>query len=116
MTAHYSAGIVHALREFCGAVYGAQCLVAADEFGPRVSALMRYASSLLDSIDIQLLEAGLPPDASELASAGRLRDRFERVTLLLVTSSLRDRGARAVTTNTTGRKARKPKRGSVQWQ
>ena len=95
MAGHYSAQLVYSLREFCGAVYGAQCLVREGELGPRVSALMRYASTLLDAIDIQLLETGLPPDADELASAGRLRERFERLLLMLVAYSLRNRSARA---------------------
>ena len=58
------------MRDFCGAVYGAQCLVARGELGPRVSALMRYSSALLDAIDVQLLETGLAPDADELRIAG----------------------------------------------
>ncbi|MFO1325420.1 MAG: hypothetical protein U1F15_15340 [Burkholderiales bacterium] len=97
MAARYSHELVHTLREFCGAVYGAQCLVRNGELGPRVSALMRYASTLLDAIDVQLLETGLPPDADELASAGRLRERFERLLLMLVTMTLRELGAHAAT-------------------
>ena len=87
--------LVYTLREFCSVVYGAQCLVVNGEVGPRVSALMRYAGALLDAIDVQLLEMGLPPEASELASASRLRERFARLVLMLVASSLRVKGTRA---------------------
>jgi hypothetical protein len=91
MTVSHRGALTRTVREFCGAVFGAQCLVARGELGPRVSALMRYAGTLLDAIDVQLLEAGLPADASELAAAGRARERFERLLLMLVTYSLRKR-------------------------
>lgn len=113
MAVRYSAQLVYSLREFCGAVYGAQCLVREGELGPRVAALMRYASTLLDAIDIQLLEAGLPPDADELASAGRLRERFERLTLMLVTMSLRELGARATANPAPPPKSARRKRRSA---
>src|SRR6185436_19356457 len=71
MTVSHRGALTRSVREFCGAVFGAQCLVARGELGPRVSALMRYAGTLLDAIDVQLLEAGLPADASELAAAAR---------------------------------------------
>lgn len=79
------------LREFCAAIYGAQCLVAAGELGPRVSALMRYADTLLDALDVELLEAGLAPEAPELGAAAHLRERFQRLLLLLVSTTLRQR-------------------------
>ena len=91
MTAPQRGALARTVREFCAAVFGAQCLVARGELGPRVSALMRYAGTLLDAIDLQLLEAGLPADASELAAARRARERFERLLLMLVTHSLRKR-------------------------
>ena len=91
MTVSHRGALTRSVREFCGAVFGAQCLVARGELGPRVSALMRYAGTLLDAIDVQLLEAGLPADASELAAAARARERFERLLLMLVTYSLRKR-------------------------
>jgi hypothetical protein len=106
MTARSSAELVRTLREFCGAVYGAQCLVASGERGPRVSVLMRYASNLLDAIDLQLLECGLAPGAPELAGAARLRERFESLLLMLLTRSLRERGGSVAS----GARARPPLR------
>ncbi len=82
------------LREFCASLYGAQCLVAAGEMGPRVSMLIRYASTLLDSLDVHLLEAGITPDAPELAVAQHLRDSFARLAQSLTAASLRRRAAR----------------------
>lgn len=86
-----------ALREFCAAIYGAQCLVASAEQGPRVAALMRYAATLLDAIDVDLLEAGLSPGDPAFASVHALREHYERLVLALLTASLRRRGRRAVT-------------------
>ena len=97
MPSRPSLELVYTLREFCSVVYGAQCLVVKGELGPRVSALMRYAGALLDGVDVQLLEMGLPREAPELASASRLRERFARLVLMLVASSLRVKAARGVT-------------------
>jgi len=83
------------LREFCASVYGAQCLVDAGEMGPRVSMLMRYAGTLLDALDVELLDAGVTPGAPEFHAAQRLRERFDRLALTLTARTLRKRSARA---------------------
>lgn len=98
-----------ALREFCGAVYGAQCLVANGEYGPRVSALLRYASTLLDSIDVDLLESGTAPDDPALAAAARLRDRYQRLVLALLTVTLRQRATRVQRRSPAATRPRRPK-------
>ena len=82
------------LREFHGAIHGAKSLVAAGEMGPRVTMLVRYAATLLDSLDVMLLEAGVDPDAPELAAARQLRENFERLRQSFTAASLRRRAAR----------------------
>lgn len=57
--------------------------------------LMRYAGTLLDSLDIELLEAGVTPGAPEFHAAQRLRERFDRLTLALTARALRKRSVRA---------------------
>jgi len=100
-------GTQRALREFCGAVYGAQCLVAAGEHGPRVSALLRYASTLLDAIDIDLLEAGTAPDDPALLAVARLRERYDRLVLAMLTVTLRRRASRVQRAAPAGKEQRR---------
>ena len=88
-----------ALREFHGALYGAKSLVAAGEMGPRVAMLVRYAATLLDSLDVILLEAGVGPHAPELATANRLRESFERLSQSFTAASLRRRAARVASSH-----------------
>jgi len=80
---------------FCAAIAAARRLVMLGELGPRLSAQLAYAASSLDAIDLQLLESGLAPDAPQIATAGRVRERLERLLLRLATSSLRKRAIRA---------------------
>jgi hypothetical protein len=82
------------VREFHGAIHAAKSLVAAGETGPRVTMLIRYAGTMLDSLDVILLEAGAGPDAPDLAAAARLREHFERLRQSLTVTSLRQRAAR----------------------
>lgn len=94
-TALSSPGFVRTVLAFCAAIASARRLVIDSEMGPRLSAQVDYAASSLDAIDVQLDEAGLATDAPQLATAARVRERFERLLLRLATSSLRRRGMRA---------------------
>jgi hypothetical protein len=80
---------------FCAAIAAARRLVTQGEMGARLSAQLDYAASSLDAIDLQLVEAALPADAPQRATAARVRERFERLLLRLATSSLRRRALRA---------------------
>ncbi len=95
MTGYYSNELARTVLAFCAAISAAKRLVENGEMGPRLSAQMDYAASALDAIDVQLLEAGSLPDAPQLWAAARVRERFERLLLMLASSALRRRGARA---------------------
>ena len=83
MTAYYSNELAGTLRAFAAAVSDAQRLVARGEFGDPLPALLDYAAVLLDVIDVELLEAGLPEDSRERVAAARLRARFEGLLVML---------------------------------
>jgi hypothetical protein len=89
MTAYYSNELAGTLRAFAAAVSDAQRLAARGEFGDPLPALLDYAAVLLDVIDVELLEAGLPPDSRELTAAGRLREKFDRLLVTLRHSAQR---------------------------
>lgn len=83
MTGYYSNELAGTLRAFTAAVSDAQRLVAREEFGDPLPALLDYATVLLDVIHVELLEAGLPEDSRERVAAARLRERFERLLVAL---------------------------------
>ena len=89
MTAYASNERDGTIRAFIAALADARRLVARGEFDEPLPALLDYAAVLLDVIDVQLLEAGLPPESRELSVTGRLRDKFEHLLLALKVSSLR---------------------------
>jgi hypothetical protein len=89
MTAYYSKELDGTIHAFTAAVADAQRLVARDELGEPLPALLDYAAVLLDVIDVELLEAGLPPESRELRVAARLREKFEHLMLALKAFALR---------------------------
>ena len=77
------------IRALIAALADARRLVARGEFSEPLPALLDYAAVLLDVIDVELLDAGLPPGSRESGVTVRLREKFEHLLLALKVSSLR---------------------------
>ena len=89
MTTDRSNELDGTIRAFIAALADARRLVARGEFSEPLPALLDYAAVLLDVIDLELLEAGLPPESRAAGVTGRLREKFEHLLLALKVASLR---------------------------
>ena len=70
---------VRSIRAFMDVIRKAQVLVAEDELGPGMEALLLQGSGLLDLIDQSLLALSVPRQRWAFDAADLLRDRFDSI-------------------------------------